>query len=98
MVKRHIIKKVRYPKSHRLQSTSSSARKPKAVKEDETKKEPVQKEMDMQDKIEQLNAIMQEGDPKPEKVKKVKRDKSLIERAEGSKVVMTDDNKMLLND
>lgn len=46
-------------------------------------------------------AIAQEvlnGQPQTHSVKKVKKDRGLIERTESSKIVLTEDNKELLND
>lgn len=53
-------------------------------------------EMDTKEKITYANAILASKDDS--KVKKVKKDKGLIERTESSKIILTEDNKELLND
>ena len=56
------------------------------------------KETDMNDKIEQVKtALYIEKSPK-RKVKVEKKDKGLYERTEESTILLTEDNKMLLND
>ena len=56
------------------------------------------KETDMNDKIEQVKtALDMEKTPK-RKVKVEKKDKGLYERTEESTILLTEDNKMLLND
>ena len=52
-------------------------------------------------KIEQVEDLLNnmEGKPKPKQIVKVdKKDKGIIERTENSKIVLTEDNKMVLND
>ena len=52
-------------------------------------------------KIEQVEDLLNnmEGRPMPkQKVKVDKKDKGIIERTENSKIVLTEDNKMVLND
>lgn len=52
-------------------------------------------------KIEQVEDLLNnmEGKPMPkQKVKVDKKDKGIIERTENSKIVLTEDNKMVLND
>ena len=53
-------------------------------------------EMDTKDKITYANAIL--ASKEDIKVKKVRKDKGLIERTESSKIILTEDNKELLND
>ena len=56
------------------------------------------KETDMNDKIEQVkDALDIEKAPK-RKIKVEKKDKGLYERTEESTILLTEDNKMLLND
>ena len=56
------------------------------------------KETDMNDKIEQVKtALDMEKTPK-RKVKVEKKDKGLYERTEESTILLTEDNKILLND
>ncbi len=47
------------------------------------------------DKISMAEAIINEV---PKEVKRLKKDKGLIERTESSKTILTEDNKQLLND
>lgn len=52
-------------------------------------------------KIEQVEDLLNnmEGKPMPkQRVKVDKKDKGIIERTENSKIVLTEDNKMILND
>lgn len=53
-------------------------------------------DMDTKEKITYANAILAKQEET--KVKKVRKDKGLIERTESSKIVLTEDNKELLND
>lgn len=56
------------------------------------------KDMDIKEKAAKIEEIMQNPEANPGRVKRVKKDKGLIERTESSKVVLTEDNKQLLND
>lgn len=69
------------------------------VKEEKTVKENKEKkEKDMADeRLKKIEAIVGEKAPK-RKVKVEKKDKGLFERTENSVTVLTEDNKMLLND
>ena len=54
---------------------------------------------DMNEKIEKIEEILTTADKLPKrKVKVEKKDKGLIERTENSTILITEDNKMLLND
>ena len=106
-MKRHIVKKVKRYKSHRFYLPEVAKKKINQTKnnivsvdnnkttENNSKKEDTN--MDTNEKIDRIQDILQEPQT-VEKVKRVKRDKSLIERAENTKIVMVDDNKMLLKD
>ena len=113
-MKRHIVKKVKRYKSHRFYLPEVAKKKIneakknniaingdniKTTENNKTDKEINKEEinMDTNEKIERMQDILQEPQT-VEKVKRVKRDKSLIERAENTKIVMVDDNKMLLKD
>lgn len=49
--------------------------------------------------LERANSIVDSmSNPNNDKVKRIKTEKGLIERVEINKVVLTEDNKMLLND
>ena len=56
------------------------------------------KDMDIKEKAAKIEEIMQNPEANPGRVKRVKKDKGLIERTESSKVVLTEDNRQLLND
>lgn len=56
------------------------------------------KETDMNDKIEQVKAALDIEKAPKRKVKVEKKDKGLYERTEESTILLTEDNKMLLND
>lgn len=56
------------------------------------------KETDMNDKIEQVKTALDIEKAPKRKVKIEKKDKGLYERTEESTILLTEDNKMLLND
>ena len=56
------------------------------------------KDMDTQEKIMMANAILNQTDMITNKVKKVRKEKGLIEKTESSKIILTEDNRELLND
>lgn len=56
------------------------------------------KETDMNDKIEQVKTVLDIEKAPKRKVKVEKKDKGLYERTEESTILLTEDNKMLLND
>ncbi len=56
------------------------------------------KDMDTQEKIMMANAILNQTDTITNKVKKVRKEKGLIEKTESSKIILTEDNRELLND
>lgn len=56
------------------------------------------KEIDMNDKIEQVKTALDIEKAPKRKVKVEKKDKGLYERTEESTILLTEDNKMLLND
>ena len=56
------------------------------------------KETDMNDKIEQVKTVLDIEKTPKRKVKVEKKDKGLYERTEESTILLTEDNKMLLND
>lgn len=88
MARKQIIKAVKYKVSHKLEPKKQTAKKP--IKKQENT-------MNTQEKIDKIAEILQE--PTTDKnVKKVKRDKSLIEKDESKKIIMVDETKMLLND
>ena len=53
-------------------------------------------DMETKDKIAYASAIL--ANEPVDKVKKIKKEKGLIERTESSKIILTEDNKELLND
>lgn len=56
------------------------------------------KETDMNDKIEQVKTALDIKKAPKRKIKVEKKDKGLYERTEESTILLTEDNKMLLND
>lgn len=108
------IKKVFKPKKDKTNTKKTATAKPitistqpKEVMEEVKAKEEIKvvetiiedkkvNDMNTKEKITYANEILtnQEG----VKVKKVKKDKGLIERTESSKIILTEDNKELLND
>jgi glucose/arabinose dehydrogenase len=54
--------------------------------------------MNPQEKAARIEEILQNQEENKGRVKRVKKDKGLIERTESSKVILTEDNKQLLND
>ena len=56
------------------------------------------KETDMNDKIEQVKTALDIEKAPKRKVKVEKKDKGLYKRTEESTILLTEDNKMLLND
>ena len=69
--------------------------KPQLNKASETNIKENKSVMTTEEKIAMAQAALS-GQPAP--VKRVKRDKGLIERTESSKTILTEDNKELLND
>ena len=58
----------------------------------------IQENMDTQDKIRMATALLNQEDESVVKVKKMRKDKGLIEKTESSKIILTEDNRELLND
>jgi hypothetical protein len=56
-----------------------------------------EKVMTTDEKVAMAQQVMQ-GDAQASRIKRVKKDKGLIERTESSKTILTEDNKELLND
>ena len=54
--------------------------------------------MDTQEKIMLANAVLNQTDMMANKVKKVRKENGLIEKTESSKIILTEDNRELLND
>ena len=54
--------------------------------------------MDTQEKIMLANSILNKQDNVVGKVKKINKEKGLIEKTESSKIILTEDNRELLND
>ena len=67
--------------------------------EKKPRKNKTKKEEDMNENLEKVKALVGPDVEVPErKVKREKKDTGLIERTEGSEILLTEDNKMLLND
>jgi hypothetical protein len=54
--------------------------------------------MNTSEKVAMAQEILSKEDNKKNNVKRLKKDKGLIERTESSKTILTEDNKELLND
>lgn len=67
-------------------------------KQDIENKIEIQENMDTQDKIRMATALLNQEDESLVKVKKMRKDKGLIEKTESSKIILTEDNRELLND
>ena len=67
--------------------------KPEAVPAKNNKEKKIEENMD----IDQIEKLASELTPE-QTTKKIKKDKGLIERTESSKIMITEDNKQLLND
>ncbi|MBR6516669.1 MAG: hypothetical protein IKT40_07400 [Bacilli bacterium] len=102
-MKRFVVKKVKHYKTPRIIENNNNTQ-PQII-EKVTKKKNVKKNeeveiikaenvMDTKEKIELANAIL--GDDA--KVKRVKKEKGIIERAESSMTILTEDNRELLKD
>lgn len=65
------------------------------VKNENKQEEINEQVMTTSEKIEMAQNVLNDT---PSKFKRVKKDKGLIERAESSKTILTEDNKELLND
>lgn len=64
----------------------------------ENKEEKKINDMDTQEKIMLANSVLGQADDNLTKVKKVRKDKGLIEKTESSKIILTEDNRELLVD
>ena len=69
----------------------------KKLVEKENKKKVNEQVMTTSEKIAMAQNVLS-GTDHPASVKRVKKDKGLIERTESSKTILTEDNKELLND
>lgn len=76
-------------------NSNEEEKETKPVDIKKNKKEKKQETMDFNDKMKQVEETLVSMEPK---VKVVKSDKGLIERTESSKIVLTEDNRQLLND
>lgn len=77
----------------------SNSAKPHKVSDKQIKnKKEKPKEENMNEKISKINDILDVEKLPKRKVKVEKKDKGLIERTENSTILITEDNKMLLND
>ena len=97
MGKRFVIKKRQERKPSVPLRSPAPVRKLRADKGDNNAVKD-NKDMDIKEKAAKIEEIMQNPEANPGRVKRVKKDKGLIERTESSKVVLTEDNKQLLND
>lgn len=97
---RFIVKKAQEKKPSarlaRLEPTIVPEAKPEEPKKNNITKK--NKAMNPQEKAARIEEILQNQEENKGRVKRVKKDKGLIERTESSKVILTEDNKQLLND
>lgn len=96
-MKRFYIKKVKHYNFSKIKPSKITEQPKEQEKVVEKKVVEIQKEekvMDTKEKIELANAIL--GDEP--KVKRVRKEKGLIERAESSVTILTEDNRELLKD
>lgn len=77
---------------------SNSARRYKVSDKQIKNKKENPKEENMNEKINKINEVLDVEKLPKRKVKVEKKDKGLIERTENSTILITEDNKMLLND
>jgi two-component SAPR family response regulator len=95
------IRPVRYGAiNHTVTSVVSKNDKVNEETVEETKVNNVENIDDMSNKnLEKVKALVGDDVTVPKRrVKREKKDKGLIERTEGSEILLTEDNKMLLND
>ena len=89
---------IRKKKKKRYVRPNSNGCIPHNVASQEEIIEKKTKETDMNDKIEQVKTVLDIEKAPKRKVKVEKKDKGLYERTEESTILLTEDNKMLLND
>ena len=100
---RHITKNIKEKNNrlfNRLQFTNKVTQKEAInIKQEENNKDKQSETMDNVD-MKQVDALLHNEEPKlpKRKVKVEKKDRGLYERTENSRVILTEDNKMLLND
>lgn len=95
------IRPVRYAAiNHTVTEVVKKEEKVKVEPVEETKVNNTKKNDDMSEKnLEKVKALVGDDVTVPKRrVKREKKDKGLIERTEGSEILLTEDNKMLLND
>ena len=79
--------------------TASVVEKPTKKGKEKDKNNVEKDEEDMTpEEIARMEALAQEINNTPKQVKIVKKDRGLIERTESSKIVLTEDNRQVLND
>lgn len=89
------IKVVKQITNIEIEKSNEDIKEIKPIEGKKNKKEKKQETMDFNDKMKQVEETLVAMEPK---VKVVKSDKGLIERTESSKIVLTEDNRQLLND
>ena len=95
------IRPVRYGAiSHAVTNVVEKTDKGEKKSVEETKMNNAENSNDMSDKnLEKVKALVGDDVEVPKRrVKREKKDKGLIERTTGSEILLTEDNKMLLND
>lgn len=81
----------------RVAQTGNGFKLTNIPQENNVNAEIINEDMNTYEKIQMANAILNSETTTPT-YKRVKKDKGLIERTESSKIVLTEDNKELLND
>jgi hypothetical protein len=81
-------------KNNVVKSLQKSIKQKVMVKQNEEKNI---KDMDTKEKIMLTNAVLNQTDNMT-KIKKIRKEKGLIEKTESSKIILTEDNRELLND
>jgi hypothetical protein len=95
---KHIDNRKPQVKAYPSVSTESVVNEDKKKTIEENKEEIKEVVMTTSEKIAMAQSVLNAPEVPQAPVKRVKRDKGLIERTESSKTVLTEDNKELLND
>lgn len=92
-----IIKHIDNRKPQIRMASSNNIKKNNVIEEENNDIKVNEQVMTTSEKIELAQSVLN-GQDAQVRVKRVKRDKGLIERTESSKTILTEDNKELLND
>lgn len=93
---RHIVKRLPASPVQAMEPSAGNERRPRSEQRRNKNKDTKEKdEMITKEDIERMENIADELKPE---IKRVMKDKGLIERTESSKIVLTEDNRQVLND